>query len=238
MVMDKRLVISEIEAIKAHKDSGHILVAQVAKIREEYITGLVQDISTQIKIDYEHKTKASQVFDGEPTSLIAEPFIKDGLVLSETATYLMSFPNDEEQSETHPKGYCPRMHVHPLGERNVIFFVGDNTKLLLQSLSPIILEGGISATLSEDFFPGTERKRYHAVLIPGLYLVRLAANTSHNFVSLGNSVATISLHPNEYAELRQLDTSSQQAKTTLSSMQEQTVFLQDNAGILEDCYPK
>ena len=223
--------------IKTHQDVGNILIEQVISTSSKHITGLVEVIAAQIHSDCQLQTARSQVFDSEPISLIAKPVVEQGQIKSATAVYLMKFPNDEALTAERPQGYCPRMHVHPKGERNVLFFIGENTHLLIQSLSPIILEGKTVAVLERDTFPGTKRERHHAVLDSGIYLVRLAANTSHNFVALGNNIATISIHPREYEELHELSLSQGRPNNLSSNMQNQTVFLQDKAGTIQECYP-
>jgi hypothetical protein len=223
--------------IETHIDFGNVLIQKVVQVNQEYINGVVQAISQQIQIDYNLQDKNSQIFDGEPTSIISRPVIEDGVIKSKTAMYLMKFPNDTTLTSQHPKGYCPRMHIHPYGERNILFFIGENTRLLIQSLSPISLGKNTEAILKEDFFPETNRKRYHAILKPGIFLIRLALNTSHNFVALGDNVATITLHPQEYEELQKVNNSQEKDSLAFSNMQNQTIFLQDEPGTIQNCYP-
>ena len=81
-------------SIETHKDAGNILIQQVFRASPECITGLVGAISAKINSDYQIQTERSQVFDGEPISLIAKPVVEQGQIKSATAVYLMKFPND------------------------------------------------------------------------------------------------------------------------------------------------
>lgn len=224
--------------IETHIDHGNLYIKQIVKAEQDDITGIVKAFFHKIEDDRKSNAAYSQIFDGEPISLIAKPIINAEKIQSSTAAYLMKFPNDQEITTQYPHGCCPKMHIHPKGERNVLFFVGKDTRLLAQSLSPIIVENNPDIFLQKDNFPQTRKQRYHAFLNSGIYLIRLSKNTSHNFVALGENVAAISIHPNEYEEIKKINIKHTDLNNTCSNMQKQTIFLHENKLNMQECYPQ
>ena len=202
---------------ESHQDTGSIHLALHLDLREmpTVACGIVD--ATCRRIAAMQENPCGQVFEEGPVFLQSAVRTEKGRLLNRSCLYQMDFDAD----------LCPRMHVHPSGERLLIvttieqFAVFSLTRPTIDSdLEPMV------RILDPELCRQTCRLVYGVVVESFVqFSLQIPVNTTHRFLGRGSAQ---SFHPDESAETSATSTKG-------SSMVAQTSFWSPLPPSPQDC---
>ncbi|MED5384948.1 MAG: hypothetical protein VX481_10430 [Cyanobacteriota bacterium] len=200
-----------------HQDSGAIHLALHLDLREmpAVACGIVD--ATCRRIAAMQVNPRGQVFEEGPVFLQSAVRTEQGRLLNRACLYQMDFDAD----------LCPRMHVHPSGERLLVLTTVE--RFAVFSLTPPTIDSDLEpmvTILDPELCRHTSRLVYGVVIESFVqFSMQIPVNTTHRFLGRGSAQ---SFHPDEAAE-----TSTTMVKG--SSMMAQTAFWSAQPPYRQDC---
>lgn len=237
----------EKETSHNHVDPGHIRIEHIADYQDNEARGY---IDANIRMLEQYPTQV-QAFEEGNVLKLAHERLDDMDVTSIPESYRHYLSAYEIHQEGHAQGLlgmylmeftpseeiCPRLHVHPYGERTVIITTDNQTSVTVRAKSGIETNSDVLSDnamrfreswfyMDYDDLPEDERS---FVVPPNTSVaVRIPPNTAHAFLTQGSGKAIAwSVHPVEAHEVtarKHKDENPQ--KVTMGAL---TEFLEDNS---------